>query len=29
MLQRSLVAIVTPMLDDGGLDLVALRALID
>ena len=29
MLQGSLVAIVTPMFDDGSLDLVALRALID
>ncbi|MGB7816149.1 MAG: 4-hydroxy-tetrahydrodipicolinate synthase [Methylotenera sp.] len=29
MLQGSLVAIVTPMFDDGGLDLDALRALID
>jgi 4-hydroxy-tetrahydrodipicolinate synthase len=29
MLQGSLVAIVTPMLDDGSLDLDALRALID
>jgi 4-hydroxy-tetrahydrodipicolinate synthase len=29
MFQGSLVAIVTPMLDDGSLDLVALRALID
>ncbi len=29
MLQGSLVAIVSPMFDDGSLDLVALRALID
>lgn len=29
MFQGSLVAIVTPMFDDGSLDLVALRALID
>ena len=29
MLQGSMVAIVTPMFDDGGLDLDALRALID
>ncbi len=29
MLQGSLVAIVTPMFDDGSLDLAALRALID
>ena len=29
MLTGSLVAIVTPMFDDGSLDLVALRALID